>query len=39
MNEDGTKVYWLIRMAGTGKTTIAYSFCERLKSCGALGAA
>ncbi|KAG8787121.1 hypothetical protein FRC12_015888 [Ceratobasidium sp. 428] len=24
------KVYWLNGMAGTGKTTIAYSFCERL---------
>jgi WD40 repeat protein len=38
MNEDGAKIYWLNGMAGTGKTTIAYSLCERLKSCGALGA-
>ena len=25
-----TKVYWLNGMAGTGKTTIAYSFSEML---------
>ncbi|KAG8717960.1 hypothetical protein FRC09_013386 [Ceratobasidium sp. 395] len=25
------KVYWLNGMAGTGKTTIAYSLCERLR--------
>ncbi|QRV93070.1 Vegetative incompatibility protein HET-E-1 [Ceratobasidium sp. AG-Ba] len=25
------KIYWLNGMAGTGKTTIAYSLCERLK--------
>ncbi|KAG8787096.1 hypothetical protein FRC12_015921 [Ceratobasidium sp. 428] len=30
----GSKVYWMNGMAGTGKTTIAYSFCSRLeKSC------
>ncbi|KAG8849678.1 hypothetical protein FRB91_009688 [Serendipita sp. 411] len=32
------KVYWLTGMAGTGKTTIAYTFCERLKQDGILGA-
>ncbi|KAG8721534.1 hypothetical protein FRC09_007737 [Ceratobasidium sp. 395] len=26
------KIYWLNGMAGTGKTTIAYSLCERLES-------
>ncbi|QRW00940.1 hypothetical protein RhiJN_28958 [Ceratobasidium sp. AG-Ba] len=26
------KIYWLNGMAGTGKTTIAYSFCEELKA-------
>jgi hypothetical protein len=29
-------VYWLAGMAGTGKTTIAYSFCERLQKAGLL---
>ncbi|CAE6488767.1 unnamed protein product [Rhizoctonia solani] len=27
---DTTKIYWMNGMAGTGKTTIAYSLCERL---------
>ncbi|KDN36300.1 hypothetical protein RSAG8_10922, partial [Rhizoctonia solani AG-8 WAC10335] len=27
---DGEGVYWLNGMAGTGKTTIAYSFCKKL---------
>ena len=31
-----TKVYWLNGMAGTGKTTIAYSFSEILKRKGSL---
>jgi hypothetical protein len=37
---DDTKprVYWLSGMAGTGKTTIAYSFCEQLEAEGLLGA-
>ncbi|KAJ1299657.1 hypothetical protein OPQ81_009109 [Rhizoctonia solani] len=26
------KIYWMKGMAGTGKTTIAYTFCERLKA-------
>ncbi|KAG8868375.1 hypothetical protein FRC20_003536 [Serendipita sp. 405] len=34
----GGKVYWLVGMAGTGKTTIAYTLCERLKDEGILGA-
>ncbi|KDN34542.1 hypothetical protein RSAG8_12366, partial [Rhizoctonia solani AG-8 WAC10335] len=29
---DLAKVYWMNDMAGTGKTTIAYSFCERLEA-------
>jgi hypothetical protein len=37
---DDTKptVYWLSGMAGTGKTTISYSFCERLRKAGLLSA-
>jgi hypothetical protein len=31
-DDNGAKVYWLCGMAGTGKTTITYSFCERLKA-------
>ena len=33
-----TKVYWLTRMAGTGKTTIAYTFSEILDKNQMLGA-
>ncbi|KDN40945.1 hypothetical protein RSAG8_07813, partial [Rhizoctonia solani AG-8 WAC10335] len=29
---DLAKIYWMNGMAGTGKTTIAYSFCERLEA-------
>ncbi|KAG8718583.1 hypothetical protein FRC09_012438 [Ceratobasidium sp. 395] len=29
---NGAKIYWMNGMAGTGKTTIAYSFCDRLKA-------
>ena len=36
-DESATKVYWLNGMAGTGKTTIAYSFCEILRKKGLLG--
>ncbi|KAF8812165.1 hypothetical protein BYT27DRAFT_7274884, partial [Phlegmacium glaucopus] len=32
-----TKVYWLNGMAGTGKTTIAYSFSDILHEMGSLG--
>ncbi|KAG9122789.1 hypothetical protein FRC07_000678, partial [Ceratobasidium sp. 392] len=28
---NGSKVYWMNGMAGTGKTTIAYSFCTKLE--------
>ncbi|KAF8751531.1 WD domain, G-beta repeat [Rhizoctonia solani] len=37
---DQTKpnVYWMNGMAGTGKTTIAYTFAQSLKTRGALGA-
>ncbi|QRV96958.1 Notchless protein [Ceratobasidium sp. AG-Ba] len=33
----GSRVYWMNGMAGTGKTTIAYSFCEILKDRAQLG--
>ena len=36
-NETTTKVYWLNGMAGTGITTIAYSFSEILHKKGLLG--
>ena len=36
-DETATKVYWLNGMAGTGKTTIAYSFSEILQKVGSLG--
>ncbi|CUA76357.1 Vegetative incompatibility protein HET-E-1 [Podospora anserina] [Rhizoctonia solani] len=29
---ESAKVYWMNGMAGTGKTTIAYSLCERLEA-------
>ncbi|CAE6412324.1 unnamed protein product [Rhizoctonia solani] len=31
-NPDIAKIYWMNGMAGTGKTTIAYSLCGRLKA-------
>ncbi|KAG8732253.1 hypothetical protein FRC11_014842, partial [Ceratobasidium sp. 423] len=37
-NPDGAKIYWMNGMAGTGKTTIAYSLCERLEAAGQLAA-
>ncbi|CAE6431158.1 unnamed protein product, partial [Rhizoctonia solani] len=33
-----SKIYWMNGMAGTGKTTIAYSFCEWLEQTNRLGA-
>ncbi|QRV78278.1 L-sorbose 1-dehydrogenase [Ceratobasidium sp. AG-Ba] len=30
-NNGGRKIYWLNGMAGTGKTTIAFSFCQHLE--------
>ena len=37
MDIENNKIYWLNGMAGTGKTTIAYSFSEILKRLGILG--
>lgn len=37
-NATGAKVYWMNGMAGTGKTTIAYSLCKWLEETGQLGA-
>ncbi|KAF8697748.1 WD40 repeat-like protein, partial [Rhizoctonia solani] len=39
-SQDWTKpnVFWMNGMAGTGKTTIAYTFAQSLKDCAALGA-
>ncbi|KAG9101775.1 hypothetical protein FS749_003464 [Ceratobasidium sp. UAMH 11750] len=37
-NPTSEKVYWLNGMAGTGKTTIAYSLCEHLQQRRQLGA-
>ena len=37
MDTTGTKIYWLSGMAGTGKTTIAYSFSESLEKNHMLG--
>ncbi|CAE6520975.1 unnamed protein product [Rhizoctonia solani] len=31
-NPELAKIYWMNGMAGTGKTTIAYSLCERLEA-------
>ncbi|KAF8593782.1 hypothetical protein BDV93DRAFT_582463, partial [Ceratobasidium sp. AG-I] len=31
-DSDSKRIYWLNGMAGTGKTTIAYSFCDLLKN-------
>lgn len=35
---NGPKVYWLNGMAGTGKTTLAYSFCAEMQYADRLGA-
>ncbi|KAH7338979.1 hypothetical protein B0J17DRAFT_754519 [Rhizoctonia solani] len=37
-SDDSPKVYWMTGMAGTGKTTIAYSLSKRLDEQGQLGA-
>ncbi|CAE6513127.1 unnamed protein product [Rhizoctonia solani] len=37
-NPNSEKIYWMNGMAGTGKTTIAYSFCEWLRQTNRLGA-
>ncbi|QRV96993.1 hypothetical protein RhiJN_25012 [Ceratobasidium sp. AG-Ba] len=38
IDPDGAKVYWMNGMAGTGKTTIAYTLCSRLEAAGQLAA-
>ncbi len=38
MDPDDKRIFWLNGMAGTGKTTIAYSLCEILGRLGLLGA-
>ncbi|KAJ6524872.1 WD40 repeat-like protein [Mycena vulgaris] len=35
---DSSPFFWLSGMAGTGKSTIAYTLCQRLNICGRLGA-
>ncbi|KAJ6543485.1 hypothetical protein B0H10DRAFT_2244444 [Mycena sp. CBHHK59/15] len=37
-NDGDSKVYWLVGMAGTGKSTISQSFCEILDAKNMLGA-
>ncbi|KAG9128031.1 hypothetical protein FRC07_006145, partial [Ceratobasidium sp. 392] len=37
-DQSGAKVYWMNGMAGTGKTTIAYSLCSQLESAHQLAA-
>jgi len=37
-NPHKSRLYWMNGMAGTGKTTIAYSLCEQLQEKGLLGA-
>ncbi|CAE6467243.1 unnamed protein product [Rhizoctonia solani] len=37
-NPDAAKIYWMSGMAGTGKTTIAYTLCEKLEESKQLGA-
>lgn len=37
-NPEAPKVYWLNGMAGTGKTTLAYSFCAEMQHSRRLGA-
>ncbi|KAJ6626160.1 WD40-repeat-containing domain protein [Mycena sp. CBHHK59/15] len=37
-NDDASKVYWLIGMAGTGKSTISHTLCEILDGKNMLGA-
>ncbi|KAK7435063.1 hypothetical protein VKT23_019871 [Stygiomarasmius scandens] len=38
LNENAAKVYWLVGMAGTGKSTISHSLCEILDEKQMLGA-
>jgi nucleoside-triphosphatase THEP1 len=36
-NADGSKVYWMVGMAGIGKSTVAHTFCEKLDAKNMLG--
>jgi len=36
-NVDSSKVYWMVGMAGIGKSTIAHTFCEHLEAKNILG--
>ncbi|KIJ91525.1 hypothetical protein K443DRAFT_482067, partial [Laccaria amethystina LaAM-08-1] len=36
-NANSSKVYWMVGMAGTGKSTIAHTFCENLEAKNILG--
>jgi hypothetical protein len=38
LDDNGCNVYWLVGMAGTGKSTISHTFCEILERRGLLGA-
>jgi hypothetical protein len=38
LDSDGCKVYWLVGMAGTGKSTISHTLCEILDNGSLLGA-
>ena len=38
MDSNGCKVYWLVGMAGTGKSTISHSLSEMLDNGNLLGA-
>lgn len=37
LNEDSSKVYWMVGMAGTGKSTISHTLCEILDGKNMLG--
>jgi hypothetical protein len=37
LNSNSRKVYWMVGMAGTGKSTIAHTFCEILEGKNILG--
>jgi nucleoside-triphosphatase THEP1 len=37
LNADGSTVYWMVGMAGIGKSTIAHTFCEKLDAKNMLG--
>jgi nucleoside-triphosphatase THEP1 len=38
VDDDASRVYWMVGMAGTGKSTIAQTFCEMLDGKNMLGA-